>query len=169
MTMDCMIKMVCMTSLLLALPVFAAHGVNVAELPDSEFADTEVVTNVVLSLSCDDISRLQLTIDLEASPSNNVEVAVGHDADGDGSLSLDESAFAVGYDCGEWFTLLAASDAVTCEPVSDSGTFHRVYSIRAVNVDPLWNLAKITRRGFGYAGETVVVELVSSGFMLKML
>ena len=153
---------------LLALPVFAAHGVNVAQLPDSEFADTEVVTNVVLSLSCDDISRLQLTIDLEASPSNNVEVAVGHDADGDGSLSLDESALVVGYDCGEWFTRSAASDAVTCEQVSNSGTFHRVYSIRAVNVDPLWNLAKVTRRGFGSAGESVIVESVASGFILKM-
>ena len=153
---------------LLAMPVFAAHGVNVAQLPDSEFADTEVVTNVVLSPFCDDICRLQFTIDLEASPSNNVEVAVGHDADGDGSLSLDESALFVGYDCGEWFTRSAASDAVTCEQVSNSGTFHRVYSIRAVNVDPLWNLAKVTRRGFGYAGETVVIEPVASGFILKM-
>ena len=153
---------------LLAMPVFAAHGVNVAQLPDSEFADTEVITNIVLSLSCDDISRLQFTIDLEASPSNNVEVAVGHDADGDGHLALEESAFVVGYDCGEWFTRSAASDAVTCEPVSNSGMFHRVCSIRAVNVDPLWNLAKVTRRGFGYAGETVVVEPVASGFILKM-
>ena len=157
---------ICLFAVFVAVSSFA---VEVGALPGAEVADTEVSTNVALAVGAAGNRRLVFSVELQASPSNNVEVAVGHDADGDGSLSLDESAFAVGYDCGEWFTLLAASDAVTCEPVSDSGTFHRVYSIRAVNVDPLWNLAKITRRGFGYAGETVVVELVSSGFMLKML
>lgn len=36
---------------LLAVPVFAARGVNVAQLPDSEFADTEVVTERVREFS----------------------------------------------------------------------------------------------------------------------
>ena len=86
---------------LLAVPVFAARGVDVAQLPDSEFADTEVVTNIALSISLDDISRLRFAVDLQASPSNNVEVAIGHDADDNGHLSLDETSFTIGYDCGE--------------------------------------------------------------------
>ena len=90
--------------------MFAARGVNVAQLPDSEFADTEVVTNIALSISLEDISRLRFAVDLQASPSNNVEVAIGHDADGDGHLSLDETSFTIGYDCGEWFVLNATAE-----------------------------------------------------------
>lgn len=153
----------------LVLPVFAAHGANVAQLPDSEFADTEVVTNLVLSQPCDDISGLQFTIDLQASPSNNVEVAVGHDADGDGHLSLDESDLAVGYDCGRWFVRSSADDSATATDAADSGVFRRTYRIRARRVNPLWNLVKLTRRGIGASAESVSVEFVEHGFMVRLL
>ena len=156
-------------SLLLVVPVFAARGVNVAQLPDSEFADTEVVTNIALSISLEDISRLRFAVDLQASPSNNVEVAIGHDADDNGHLSLDETSFTIGYDCGEWFTRSAESGSLTAEAVADSGAFRRVYSIHASKVDPSWNLMKVTRRGQGATNEKIVVEPIVSGFILKML
>ena len=60
-------------------------------------------------------------MELKATPSNNVEVAIGCDANGDGHLSLDESGLTVGYDCGEWFVRSAEKDAVTSEAVSDAG------------------------------------------------
>ena len=39
-------------------------------------------------------------LEFQSPASNNVEVAIGRDADEDGCLSLDETDLAVGYDCG---------------------------------------------------------------------
>lgn len=168
MTGDYMIKMTLFCATLL-FAVCELLGVGVAELPSPEFADTEVVTNIAMSISCDNLSRLKFSIDLQAAPSNNVEIAIGQDADGDGHLSLDETSFTIGYDCGEWFTRSAESDSLTAEAVADSGAFRRVYSIHASKVDPSWNLMKVTRRGQGATNERSVVEPIVSGFILKML
>ena len=81
----------------------SSFAVEVGALPGAEFADTEVSTNVVLSVGAARNRRLVFSVELQASPSNNIEVAVGCDADADGRLSLAESALVVGYDCGEWF------------------------------------------------------------------
>ena len=42
-------------------------------------------------------------MELCATPSNNVQVAFGRDADGDGVLAPEESDLVVGWDCGRWF------------------------------------------------------------------
>ena len=144
--------LICATLLFAACELF---GVSVAELPLPEFADTEVVTNIAISISCDNLSRLTFSIDLQASPSNNVEVAIGHDADGDGHLSVDESAFAVGYDCGEWFARSAAKDNIAFYDSAGTGAAHRTFAIRAGEVDPQWNLVKVTRRGLVKKGQTL--------------
>ena len=90
-------------AILISVSIFSAFAVDVGQLPISDFADTEVSTNIAISLSAEAPRWLRFTLEMEASPSNNVEVAVGCDVDGDGCLSLDESALTVGYDCGEWF------------------------------------------------------------------
>ena len=145
-----------------------AFAVEVAELPWAKFADTEVSTNFTFAAGAVANRRLVFTLELQASPSNNVEVAIGCDADGDGHLSLDESGLTVGYDCGEWFVRSAEKDAVTSEAVSDTGTFRRVYEIRSRHVDPSWNLVKVTRRGFGVANENVTINPVETGFGLTI-
>ena len=48
---------------------------------------------------------------LLASPSNNVEVAFGTDADGDGVLDLGETDCVIGWDCGAWFVRKGADGA----------------------------------------------------------
>ena len=70
---------------LLTLPSLA-RVVRVAELPASEFADTEVSTNVVIAVR--DVARpyTEVSLALTASSSNCVEVSVGVDANGDGVL-----------------------------------------------------------------------------------
>ncbi len=146
----------------------AAFAVEVAGLPGAEFADTEVSTNVALSVGAARNRRLVFSVELQASPSNNVEVAVGCDADADGRLSLAESALVVGYDCGEWFVRSAAKDSAEIVAVSDSGTFRRVYELRSRRVDPSWNLVKVTRRGFGTTNERAAVEPTESGFALRL-
>ena len=65
------------------LSVGAAFAVEVGALPGAEFADTEVSTNVALSVGAARNRRLVFSVELQASPSNNVEVAVGCDADAD--------------------------------------------------------------------------------------
>ena len=150
------------------LSVGAAFAVEVAGLPWAEFADTEVSTNVALSVGAARNRRLVFSVELQASPSNNVEVAVGCDADADGRLSLAESALVVGYDCGEWFVRSAAKDSAEVVAVSDLETFRRVYELCSRRVDPSWNLVKVTRRGFGATNERVAVEPTDSGFALRL-
>ena len=155
------------------MPLFAwtsaAAGVAVGPLPAPEFVDTEVSTNFVFSVGEGQNRSLVFTVELQATPSNNVEVAIGCDADNDGRLSLDETALAVGYDCGEWFVRSALNDAVTMTGVVDSGVFRRTYRVRSRRVTPQWNLVKVTRRGSDAATESVLVESVEQGFRVRLL
>ena len=156
-------------TVLINVPIASVFAVDVGTLPMADFADTEVSTNVVIDVSAEAPRRLRFSLELEASPSNNGEVAVGCDVDGDGCLSLDESALTVGYDCGEWFVRSIAKNSVVSSAVADLGIFRRTYEIRSRNVDPNWNLVKVTRRGLGASNESVSVELVESGFAVKVL
>ena len=89
-------------AMFLLLPA-AAFAVTVEPLPPSEFADTEVSTNIAFAVERSAMTRIEFTVALHATPTNNVEVAIGADANGDGNLSVEESAYAFGYDCGTWF------------------------------------------------------------------
>ena len=75
----------------------------------------------------------------------------------------------VGYDCGTWFVRSSAQDAVTTDDVDESGVFRRAYRVRARRVNPLWNLVKVTRRGYGASAESVSVESVEQGFKIRLL
>ena len=152
-------------ALLYACTVF---GIEVPALPQSEFADTEVSTNFVFALGEGANRRLVFSLELEATPTNNVEVAIGCDADEDGLLAPNEAALTVGYDCGEWFVRSAANDSVTYSDAADSGIFRRTYEVRSRYIDPSWNLVKVTRRGLGVANENVIFSLVESGFGLTI-
>ena len=152
-------------ALLYACTVF---GIEVPALPQSEFADTEVSTNFTFAVGEGSNRRLVFTVELEAAPTNNVEVAIGCDVDEDGSLSLDEAALTVGYDCGEWFVRSAANDSVTYSDAADSGIFRRTYEVRSRHIDPSWNLVKVTRRGLAVSNENVSFTLVESGFGLTI-
>ena len=143
-------------------------AVDVPALPSSEYADTEVSTSFTFSVGEGGGRRLVFSLELQATPTNNVEVAIGHDANCDGHLSIDETALAVGYDCGEWFVRSAANDGVTYFDAATSGVFCRTYEVRSRNVDPLWNLVKVTRRGLGVTNENVGVELKPQGFGLTI-
>ena len=73
----------------------ASFAVDVAALPDSSFADTEVSTNFTFAVGAVGNRKLVFSMGLQASPSNNVEVAIGCDANGDGRLSLNEADFGL--------------------------------------------------------------------------
>ena len=157
----------------LAIPVLAARVA--APLPSpSPYADTESVTNVTFRAGTSGDNVFSLSLVLDASPSNNVEVAFGCDANGNGTLDESESAFAVGWDCGEWFFRdIVADVAGTCAGAcgrrkldwdlrldqslapktlrANAGGAALPFPMTATMYDPSWNVARVTSRGFGNA------------------
>ena len=75
-------------------------------LPPVHHLDTEVVTNVAVSAQGSRGYSFELAF--SGTMSNNVEIAFGADADGDGALSVDEIGLSAGWDCGEWFVMNTA-------------------------------------------------------------
>ena len=154
-------------------PALAAR-VDVPSLPPSPYADTEAVTNVAFGTGVAGDNVFALSLALDASPSNNVEVAFGCDADGNGILDDSEVAFAVGWDCGEWFFRDVAADvldscaapggrasldwrlkldaALTPRDLRASvGASPLPFPVMETMYDPSWNMARISVRGFGNA------------------
>ena len=52
--------------------------VEIPALPPSEYADTEVATNFSFAVGESGGCRLVFSLELQATPTNNVEVAIGH-------------------------------------------------------------------------------------------
>ena len=92
-----------------------ARTVVPASLPPAVHADTEVSTYVPFTAVLDAAGRFAFDLSCRATPSNNVEVAFGSDAIGDGVLELEETDRVVGWDCGSWFTRKGADGACQME------------------------------------------------------
>ena len=86
----------------LSLSAFAWR-LSLPALPASSWADTEIETNVVFDAGSSADNMLRLSIELNATVSNSVEVVFGIDSDNDGKLGIAEGEFAIGWDSGEWF------------------------------------------------------------------
>ncbi|MBR4615888.1 MAG: hypothetical protein IKO55_09795 [Kiritimatiellae bacterium] len=98
-------------------------------LPPVEYPDTEVVTNVVISTVAQGSREYAFELTFSGTVSNNVEIAFGADADGDGALSVDEIGLSAGWDCGEWFVMNAATDEREAASAAE-GTHSFVGAIR---------------------------------------
>ena len=86
-----------------AATAFAAARVDMPSLPEAMRPLAEVETNLAFSVGMPGDNLWKLSIDLDASTSNCVEVVMGTDADEDGALGIDEGEFSVGWSCGDWF------------------------------------------------------------------
>lgn len=151
--------------------VAAAYAVTAPMPSSSPYADTEAVTNVAFSAGAAGDNVFTLALELDATPSNNVEVAFGRDANGNGALDDSEAAFAVGWDCGEWFFRditvdVADSCAGSCGRKKlewdirlDPSLFPKTlrahvdggvlpFPMTATLYDPSWDMARVTARGF---------------------
>ena len=146
---------------------FAAFAASTAALPSPEpvcFADTEAETNIVFAVDRARLDRVVFAIELTASATNCLEVAVGADADGDSSLSPEESDVAFGYDCGEWF--LRGEDGVSVVECADyGGRIAREVAIRKKALRPEWSLVRVTRRGVADISECVSMAAENERFM----
>ena len=129
----------------------SAAKIEVPSLPPSEYADTEVTTNVALNVNAARIERLTFSVSFESCGTNEVLVALGADADADGDLSMDEADIVFGCDCGAWY----CADLRTGEV--DTATTNALV-IGKREFDPYWHLFKVIRRGLGEIGESVSVD-----------
>ena len=150
----------------------AAMAVTVEPLPSSGYADTEVSTNVCFAVNLAEMTRIEFAVSLDATPTNNVEVAVGTDANGDGILSVEESAYVFGYDCGMWFCRSRDENRIESTAVNlnlqPQPRLSHTFVLKKRNLDTAWDLVKVTRRGFGPACELVRAEGRKPGFKLEV-
>ena len=130
---------------------FASPRIEVSALPQSEYADTEVATNIALNVNAARLERLTFSVAFESCETNEVLVALGADTDGNGDLSLDESDVVFGCDCGAWY----CADLRTGETTQQKTN---VLVIGKREFDPAWNVFKVIRRGFGEIGESAMVD-----------
>ena len=151
----------------------SAFGVTVSALPQSEYADTEVSTNIAFAVERPAMTRIEFTVALDATPTNNVEVAIGTDTNSDGNLAVEEAAYVFGYDCGAWFARSAGLEGLGSLECLGSleglggGRVEKTFVLKRRQLDTAWNLVKVTRRGCGAVCELVEANGRKPGFKLE--
>ena len=150
----------------------SVFAVVVSDLPGAEFADTEVSTNIAFVVDRSMMTRIEFTVALDATPTNNVEVAIGTDGNGDGNLSVEEAAYTFGYDCCSWFCRArdenkVETTAVDLNPQPQPRLSH-TFILKKRRLDTAWDTVKVTRRGFGAVCELVKAEGRKPGFKLEV-
>ena len=175
--------------------VSAAFARMVVPLAPSSFPDAEVTEYRALAQTQDNFVGLNVSLQFGGTASNNVEVAIGCDADGDSVLSLDETDVVFGWDCGRCFVRnvsgdeLFEEDAVgdvnsvrslswRCEvvrrrlkafaAVSESGACFDSLSESCPSwlYDAGWNLMRLTVRGLGVREGCFAVQVVNQGVII---
>lgn len=152
---------------LMALPM-TAFAVTVKPMPPCAYADTEVSTNIAFVVDRAMMTRIEFTVALDATPTNNVEVAIGTDANGDGNLAPEEAAYVFGYDCGRWFTRVGELFDCSIVQLDGAGRLEKTFILKLRKLDTTWNLVKVTRRGCGATCELVKAEGRKPGFKLEV-
>ena len=176
-------------------PAYALPSVRPV-LPPVVNADTETVTNVAFTAWEQGLREFRFDLEFTGTPSNNVEMAFGTDADGNGELSDGEVAVLAGWDCGELFI---ANNATEERFTEASTTGAHVFSCvcemrsngRVVNVacsndsstvfldlataKPTWlhsldwNMVRLTGRGENVrVGERFSAKITPSGFFFRL-
>ena len=132
----------------LAMAVHASARVVVSALPEAVRPDAEVSTNIALNVNAARLQTLTFSVEFESCVTNEVLVALGADADGDGDLSVDEADIVFGCDCGAWYRANLRTGEI------ETATTNALV-IGKRQFDLSWNRLKVVRRGFGEIGESV--------------
>ena len=83
--------------------ISSARIINISTQPASPYADTEVSTNVVLKTGRSDVREVKLHLQLEGTPTNDLEVAFGCDVNTNGVLDVSEVETVYGWRGGRYF------------------------------------------------------------------
>lgn len=184
---------------MLAGQVFA-RTIAVPPVPAPELADTEVSTNIAIRVSDLHAREMGMRFALHgAGISNCLQVALGHDEDGDGVLGVNETETLFGWRNGRYFAENVPSGFRVEEEASDEGT-SRVFTVglrlsrgrglrhfAATNetgvavftslsasaqgwlYSPKWNMMRVTRRGPGVPGEWFSCDIRSYFFVIELM
>ena len=154
--------------LLLPMAVFG-KTVTVEQLPPSEYADTEVSTNFPIRVNLERLDWMRFALEFSSTATNDIEVLIGHDADTNGVLSIEESCMAFGYDCGQWFERRMENVEWRIENGGEgvaNGRVRRELAIRYKDFAPDWDLVKVVRRGLSASDESVSLVEERKRFVL---
>ena len=156
--------------------ILSAAELTVPPMSAEGFFDIEVSTNLAFNTVRSDVKELSFLFLFDGTASNNVQVAFGHDANGDGMLSATETGAVYGWRRGRYFAENYADGERQEEDfanVSTSQTFQvgmRIFKNTGVkefhahsdgtsvftNIThalpdwlymPDWNVMRVTRRG----------------------
>ena len=174
--------------------VVAACAVG-ASLPVPDFADAGASTNIVFAASSMP-GAVTFALEFAPTPTNNVEIALGVDEDGNGALSEEEECLTIGWDCGMWFVRRGAGEEYEYSAATD-GTA-QVFSWRLTTLrggvpsrlvatvdntavfsdisanpprwlyDTSWDMARVIVRGAGVEGSVAPVKVSVAGTVFYM-
>ena len=166
-----------------------AKAIVVPSLPVSQYADTEVTTNIAFNAIRSDVKTFELNFLLECSSSNCIQVALGRDADSDGILSFAETDVVYGWRNGRYFVEDVKGSCRYEENVSPSQENAHNFAIRIRTTKeyqpkmfsamadstslfmsltetvpawlyrPEWNVMRVTRRGAGLPSQWVSYDV----------
>ena len=94
--------MICLTCCLMYLSG-ESRTILVPTQPVSPYADTEVSTNVVIQTGRTDVRDVKIRLQLDGTPTNNLEIAFGCDANTNGVLDVSEIETVYGWRAGRYF------------------------------------------------------------------
>jgi len=154
----------------LSASALAVARVVVPQLPPSPYDDTEISTNVTFSAGGEDSRLFSLSLAVDATPSNTLQLAFGQDVNSDGVLEWQETDFLLGWRCGAWFFRDKTAESVALsaqEPgqrrlewrlalnrdrapcalsATDSG-LELGFAVSPGMFRPAWNMMRVTARG----------------------
>ncbi len=188
-------------SLLLVVAAFFAafaREINVPTQAVSPYADTEVSTNVVIQTGRTDVRDVKIRLQLDGTPTNNLEIAFGCDANANGVLDVSEIETVYGWRGGRYFienrrawerieSPVAASALCGVidiqlqhdkhfAPKSFAATCGGESAFAGLSTTPPpawlfrreWNMARVVRRGAGTPSEWVRCDVRHNSFAIKV-
>ena len=171
--------------------VFAGALVVVPQLPSSPYDDTEISTNVAFSAGRDDARLLSLSLTIDATPTNTLQIAFGRDENSDGILDWQETEFIFGWKCGVWFfrdkttetEMVAARESglrhlewrlslshnrAPCALSATDGGNDIGFAVSSGMFNPSWNLMRVTARGMPGPVYSAGGAVSAPGFSVRM-
>ena len=176
----------------------SARTILVPAQPVSEFADTEVSTNIVLHASRTDTREFGIHIQLAGTPTNALEAAFGRDMNANGVLDVQEIDTVYGWRGGRYFIENVRawerieSEAATNAPCgvvdvqlrNDAQTVPRRFTATCGGIAAFtelattppppwlfreeWDMVRVTRRGAGVPSEWVRCDVEYASFAIKL-
>ena len=143
--------------------------------PPSEYADTESRIDFAVTNWPGLGRHIKLWLSAVTTPSNNVQIAFGRDANADGTLAPHEIQIVAGFDCGSWFVRDERDNPARSLVVEDwadadsqlTNQQTKVIHLRQVSsVSNRFDFAQVTTRGRGESAAQIAAEIFRLGTAL---